>query len=214
MSTPRYVCFDFDGTLIDSRDDIAGAVNELRDRYDLDPLSVETVTAAIGGGAWVLIDETFPDSLEPSTEELLEEFRPIYRSICADNVRPYDGVTELIHSLRNDRLGIVTNKPLDMTEKIIDRLGWNPHFSPVFGADSFERMKPDPTPLKAVVEDWGIEPDQLTMIGDSWTDIKAGNDLGCRTVACLYGLGKSEETLAETPDATVNSVPELRELIA
>lgn len=213
MSSSRYVCFDFDGTLIDSRQDIADAVNELRDRYDLEPLEVETVTDAIGGGAWVLIDETLPDTLDPSTEELLEEFRPIYRAICADKVRPYGGITELIHTLRNDRLSIVTNKPLDMTEKILDRLGWNPHFQPVFGADSFELMKPDPKPLRAVVEKWEINPDQLTMIGDSWTDVQAGNKLGCRTIACLYGLGKSEETLDESPDETVESVQQLHEVL-
>jgi phosphoglycolate phosphatase len=207
--TSRYVCFDFDGTLVDSRHDIAAAVNRLREEYGLEPVSVETVAAAIGGGAWVLIDETFPDHLEPETEQLLEEFRPIYRSICADNIRPYEGIEPLLSRLTDARLAIVTNKPLDMTEKIVRRLDWEERFEPVYGADSFDRMKPDPTPLEAVAEDWGVDTGDLIMVGDSWTDIRAGNAAGCRTVATLYGLGDSGETLEEAPEATVESVEEL-----
>lgn len=205
----RYVCFDFDGTLIDSRHDIAATVNELRAEFGLDDLDLETVADAIGGGAWVLIDETFPDSLEASTETLLEQFRSLYQEVCADSVKPYEGINDLIETLTDHRLGIVTNKPLSMTEKIIRQLNWHGRFDPVYGADSFDRMKPDPAPLRAVVDKWGIDPGELVMIGDSWTDIRAGNDLGCRTVACLYGLGDSQETLDQSPDATVHSVEEL-----
>lgn len=206
----RYLCFDFDGTLVDSRHDIAAAVNELRGQYGLDVVPVESVTEAIGGGAWALIEGTFPDDLKLSTDEILEDFRPIYREICADNVRPYEGIPDLISGLEGKRMAVVTNKPLGMTEKIIRRLDWNQHFEPVYGADSFDRMKPDPTPLKAVLDVWDVEPGQLIMVGDSWTDIRAGRELGCQTVACLYGLGDSRETLDESPDVTVNTVEELR----
>lgn len=210
---PRSLCFDFDGTLVDSRHDIAAAVNRLRSRYDLDDLSVETVTEAIGGGAWVLVDQTVPEDVGESTRSLLEEFRPIYRAICAEKTRAYSGIADLLDEVREDRLAVVTNKPLDMTEKIIRSLRWEDHFDPVYGADSFDRTKPDPVPLEAVTRDWSIEPGDLVMIGDSWTDVKAGNELGCVTVACLYGLGNTEDTLEQSPDHTVETVEELARLI-
>ncbi|MFB6345630.1 MAG: HAD family hydrolase [bacterium] len=209
----RNLCFDFDGTLIDSRHDIAAAVNELRDRMGLSQLSVAEVAKAIGSGTYELVEKTFPLEDVDDVESLIEKFREIYIDLCTDNVRPYDKIPALLETLNNDRLAIVTNKPVNMTQSILSRLEWSERFDPVYGPHSFERGKPDPRPLEAVQEQWDVPISDLVMIGDSWTDIRAGNALGCRTVACLYGLGNSDETLDEEPDIIVESVKELHDTI-
>lgn len=201
-------CFDFDGTLIDSRGDIARAVNRLREREGYDSIPQKKVTEAIGGGAGQLLEDTFPDD-DGEILNRLEEFREIYRSICTDNVETYRGISSIVGRLTDHSTSIVTNKPLSMTEKILEEIGWRNRFDPVFGADSFERMKPDPKPLTAVGDCLEVEPSEMVMIGDSWTDVQAGNAIGATTVACLYGLGNRQEVLAEDPDHTVESTQEL-----
>ncbi len=209
------VCFDFDGTLIDSRRDIATAVNRVRQQFDLDELSEDHVAESIGSGTRELIEGTIPtELLDGDVEGFIEEFREVYLEVCIENVQPYDEIPPLVTDLSDAKLSIVTNKPLSMTENILASLNWTDRFNPVFGPDSFARGKPDPRPLQAVVDQWEINPRELVMIGDSWTDIRAGNLMGCRTVACLYGLGDTEKTLAESPDKTVESVEELRGVLS
>jgi phosphoglycolate phosphatase len=210
----RSICFDFDGTLIDSRHDIAAAVNRLRDRHELEPLSVERVAEEIGSGTRELIEGVFPEEpLNGNIQDVIDGFRKAYLEICTERVEPYPEITPLVEDLSDDNLSIVTNKPLSMTEKILNTLQWDSYFEPVFGPDSFGQGKPHPRPLEAVVRNWSIDPEELVMIGDSWADIRAGNALGCRTVACLYGLGNSDRVLEESPDETVESVEELRALL-
>lgn len=212
--TNRSVCFDFDGTLIDSRHDIAAAANKLREQFDLEPLSVDRVAESVASGTRELVEGVLPsDVREGSTDEYIDSFREIYFEVCDENVQPYPEIPSLISDLSDQNLSIVTNKPLSMTTKILRTLNWDPHFDTVYGPDSFGRRKPDPRPLVGVLERWEVAPHELIMVGDTWTDVRAGNALGCRTIACLYGLGETEKTLAESPDETVGTVSELRDLI-
>lgn len=209
----KHLCFDFDGTIVDSRLDITRAVNRIRRNAELDPVSVTEVTNAIGAGAWELIEKTLPEASLPPTETLVDTFRDIYLEICTDNVELYPHIRSILDEVTDHRLAIITNKPTSMTERMLTTSGLDNFFDPVYGADSFDMMKPDPTPLKALIDEWEISADDLIMIGDSWTDMQAGNNAGCATVGCLYGLGDSQRLKKESPDWIVESPEELHEIL-
>jgi phosphoglycolate phosphatase len=122
-------------------------------------------------------------------------------------------MASLVDSLSGRSCGIVTNKPTDMTRSILDHLGWIGRFDPVFGEDAFDRTKPDPKPIQALFESWDSDPSKLVVVGDSWSDIRAGHRIGATTVGCLYGFGKTTALLEEKPDYTVESAKALKDLL-
>jgi phosphoglycolate phosphatase-like HAD superfamily hydrolase len=100
-----------------------------------------------------------------------------------------------------------------MTRSILDHLGWASQFDPVFGEDAFERTKPDPEPIEAMLEYWDSNPSAVIVVGDSWSDIRAGHRVGATTIGCLYGFGETDPLLQEKPDYTVKSAKELGDFL-
>lgn len=212
--TQYSVCFDFDGTLIDSSHDITTAVNAVRDDRGLDPLDREDVVEAISTGTRETLRDLIPTDDSTDLDQFIIEFRSVYEEVCDEAVRPYEGIEGLIDELSVFNTGIVTNKPLSMTHRIVRKLDWDDHFSPVYGADSFEEKKPSVRPLRAVLEEWAIDPEELVMVGDSWVDVRAGNRAGVLTVGCRYGFGDESRMLEEYPDHVVETVEDLADLLA
>lgn len=211
--TQYSVCFDFDGTLIDSSHDITTAVNTVREDRGLDPLPREDVSRAISTGTRETLRDLIPSEDSSDLDRIVGEFRAVYREVCADSVEPYDGIDELLDDLSLPNRGIVTNKPLSMTRRIVRCLDWDDYFTPVYGADSFDEKKPSVVPLRAVLEEWSVGPDELVMVGDSWVDVRAGNRAGVLTVGCRYGFGDEQRMLEEEPDRVVDTVDELADVL-
>mgnify|MGYP006296131711 CR=1 FL=1 len=182
--------FDMDGTLIDSRTDIAAAVNEVRGHYGLENLSVETVCSYVGNGPDLLIDRALKGiSFDPA--EALTHFLDVYARGANDKTRPYDGVVKGLEGLmkQGHTLAVSTNKPHDCCLSILKHLGMTRFFSEVLGEGAGYRIKPDPETLLRIMAVTGHGPEKTYMVGDHHTDIESADRAGVKSVFLTGGIG-------------------------
>ncbi|WP_353662811.1 phosphoglycolate phosphatase [Hydrogenimonas sp. SS33] len=212
------VLFDLDGTLIDSVPDLAAGVNAMLAYYALPPLGEEEVRMMVGNGATVLVTRALQKcgaGERVSLEEALARFMEAYRERMCDRTRCFDGVAETLQSLkeRGKRLGIVTNKPYRFVPPILEHLGIESCFGAVLGGDSLPQKKPDPAPLVEGARMLGTEPQKALMVGDSSNDIRAAKAAGMPCVGVCYGYNYGESIEAEAPDATIDRLDKLLEIV-
>lgn len=188
----QLVVFDLDGTLIDSRRDLADATNALVAELGGRPLTVDAVTAMVGEGAAVLVQRALSAAgLDPQTPGALDRFLALYGERLTVHTRPYDGLIDALAALQSDgrALAVLTNKPGRPTREILARLELERFFSQVIGGDTAAGRKPDPTGLRTIVERANVIPSAAVMVGDSPIDAETARRAG--TLLCLarYGFG-------------------------
>jgi len=137
----RLLIFDLDGTLIDSKLDLAHAVNATRRHMGMEPLEFERVYSYVGNGAPVLIRRALGEQAsEAQVQEALEYFLEYYRDHKLDYTTLYPGVKESLDRLleAGKSMAVLTNKPVNISRAIIDGLGVGTHFMRVYGGNSFD----------------------------------------------------------------------------
>ena len=203
--------FDLDGTLIDSKLDLAHAVNATRAHMTMSPLDHERVYSYVGNGAPVLIRRALGEqATEGEVQEALEFFLEYYREHYLDYTTLYPGVKQALDRLRaaGKRLAVLTNKPVRISRAILDGLGVGGHFFQVYGGNSFDFKKPNPIGVKALMQEAGVSADQTLMVGDSSVDIQTAVNAGIPSCGVTYGF--QPETLADpAPDRMVDRMEEL-----
>jgi len=127
----------------------------------------------------------------------------------ADATRPYPGALEALEHYAGVPKLVITNKGQAFADGLIDRLGLRPHFRAVFGAEAFERRKPDPLPLREACRRFGVEPGRAAFVGDSWPDMAASKACGTLSVCALYGYGDAAAMRELRPDYEIHGLPEL-----
>lgn len=189
--TPLIV-FDLDGTLVDSRRDLAESANEVLAAYGGAPLSIEDVSAMVGEGARVLVERVLAArGVEHPIDDALARFLEIYEQRVARHTRPYPGVVELLSTLRSQAtLAVLTNKPSRHTGLLMDALGLTRFFFAVQGFDGTFPRKPDPAALVRLVERAGTIAARTVMVGDSPVDAETARRAGTRFCALHYGIGQ------------------------
>lgn len=187
----RLIVFDLDGTLIDSRQDLADAMNQLIVELGGTPLPVETIARMVGFGAPVLVRRALAmASLEADPLEALGRFLNIYESCLLVHTRPYAGTMEMLAALAGRyHLAVLTNKPSPATRQILDGLGLVPWFSDVIGGDTPFRRKPDPAGLLHLVSRAHATPATTMMVGDSAIDLETARRAGTKVCLARYGFG-------------------------
>ncbi|MBS7286097.1 MAG: HAD-IA family hydrolase [Kiritimatiellae bacterium] len=207
------IFFDLDGTLFDTRDDLAGAVNHLRADLGLEPISVESVISNVGNGARFLLKETIRE-VDAPFEELWEKFSVRYREHCCDKLLPYPAVEETLEELvrRGWKLGVNTNKPRFAVDLILKKFSFGKFFGEavVAGGEGIA-LKPDPQSIRECAARMGGHTLSLCdwMIGDSWNDMRCAEASGVRGAFCDFGFGKLNDSpfdlrlsaFSEIPDA-------------
>jgi phosphoglycolate phosphatase len=201
MKTPSTFLFDLDGTLVDSVADLATAVNLLRGELALPPLDHATVRGFVGDGATALVTRALPaGSFAPV---LLQRFLEHYGAHLLDTTRPYPGILDFLAAQCRRPLAVVTNKPLALTNQMLQGLGLDAYFPVVVGGDSCTEKKPSPLPVQLALGELGAAAEEAVLIGDHHTDLRAGRAAGVRTCFCAWGLGETggtaHEYFAETP---------------
>src|SRR5215475_170791 len=202
----RLIVFDLDGTLIDSRKDLANSINAMLTEFNREPLPEEIIAEYIGDGAGMLVRRALGD---PDDEKLVESaltsFLDHYRTHKLDYTYVYDGVFTALEALKTDRqMAVLTNKPVRPAEAICDALGLSPYFFRIYGGDSFVTKKPDPEGLTTLIREAGLQPEETVMVGDSDVDILTARRAKTRAIGCLYGL--SSHTVESIPsDYLANS---------
>ncbi len=189
------VVFDLDGTLVDSRPDLARAVNRMRHQLALGELAEATIGTMIGEGARVLVDRALADAPPAvSRPEALASFLQHYAAVCTVATRPYDGIEELLVACeRRWPLALLTNKPLAMTRALIDHFGWATHFRAVVGGDSLPYRKPDGRGLAYLAQALDVAVERVVLVGDSRIDAETANAAGAAFVWVEWGYAAAED---------------------
>lgn len=208
--------FDLDGTLIDSRMDIARSVNSSLRALGLSPLATDEILSWVGDGADTLIRRSLTASAEDWSQEALEALFPRlfavflehYQLHCLDSTLPYPGAESFLDGYSEGPLAILTNKPQTMTDTIVEGLGWRRHFQFVLGGGALP-PKPDPTGLLKILSGWSADPGQTIVIGDGVQDSRVARAAGCGFIGYLGGIGEPGALVAEKPDAVFRRFDEL-----
>jgi len=203
----RFFLFDLDGTLVDSRADIASAVNLTRAGFNLPPLELDTVVRCIGRGVEDLMRNTIFERPVGLMNETLAAYRTNYRAHLLDETVAYPGIPELLAELRDagHGLAVVTNKGRAASCAILEGLGLMPFFGAIVGDGDAAALKPDPAPLHLAAQKLGRELQPADwMVGDQDTDLLAGAAAGIQTCFCCWGFSGPDAPLpatlcAETP---------------
>jgi phosphoglycolate phosphatase len=194
----RLIAFDLDGTLIDSARDLAESVNELLTDLGAPPLPHDDITRMIGEGAKVLVRRALAAAGIPEDPESIDRFLDIYDRKLLDHTRPYAGITEVVRTARQHaRVAVLTNKPLEPSEKVLAGLGMRELFDVVIGSGGPYPRKPDPTALIALMERAGATPERTLMVGDSRIDYETARSADAR--CCLVTYGFSSDRLTDIP---------------
>lgn len=205
----RALIFDLDGTLIDSKLDLAISVNAAREHLGLEPLGHEQIFGYVGHGAPTLIRRSLgEDATDEKVERALRYFLDYYRAHMLDNTVTYPGVREGLEMLAGRPMAVLTNKPVRFSQEILDGLGIAPCFQYVYGGNSFERKKPDPMGVEVLLRDFQIEPRQAMIIGDSEIDVQTARNAGTWACGVTYGLGSAGMRDCP-PDVLLDSLIEL-----
>jgi len=210
----RLFLFDLDGTLIDSKNDIAASANLSLRRLGLPELPPARVADFVGDGVRKLIHRTLRESTgaEASEEQVgmcVELFLEEYEGHLLDSTHLYAGVQEALDRLYWARFGIVTNKPERLSRKILEGLGLGSRFCTILGGDSTPLRKPDPAPLNEAMARCGATARGTVMVGDSPVDIDAGRAAGVTTCGISGGFRGREALEAAGCDLIIESISEL-----
>ncbi|MDR1747493.1 MAG: HAD-IA family hydrolase [Spirochaetaceae bacterium] len=229
------VLFDFDGVLLDSGSDIAAAVNAALINFNCVQVPEANIRTFIGNGAVRLLERSLGYSLYglernqsvedislPGDTEKKEHFDRIfhalfpwyieyYRNNCTVYSTLYPGVPELLVELydRGMKMGVVSNKPLDLSHCILSHFGLERFFGSVVGPESTQQLKPDPDGILFALKELKGFPAKTLMVGDADTDIQAAR--AARVISCAFtgGFGDREALLAENADIIIDSMGEL-----
>jgi len=190
----KLIVFDLDGTLIDSRHDLAGAVNYMRGSMGLEPLSVERVVSFVGNGIINLVRRSVADA-EVDFDEALRRMKRYYADHLVDTTCLYPGVSAGLKELKESgiTLAVLSNKPTAASAKILDRLGVAGFFSDIIGGDGNYPLKPEPDALLALQAKYGFDASSCWMFGDHYTDLEAARRAGFRRALARYGFGDPRE---------------------
>ena len=207
--------FDLDGTLIDSRLDLAHSVNAARLHLGLAPLDNALVVSYVGHGAPTLIRRALGEGAsEADVQTALAFFLAYYREHALECTTLYPGVRESLERLHGagKRLAVLTNKPAGISREILEGLGVGGLFFQIYGGDSFAVKKPDPTGIEALRKEADVVRDKTMMVGDSSVDMETARNAGVRNCGVTYGL--QPESLANpAPDLLVDRMEQLADWI-
>ncbi|MCQ4318737.1 phosphoglycolate phosphatase [Stutzerimonas stutzeri] len=215
---PRLVMFDLDGTLMDSVPDLAAAVDKMLMLLGRAPAGIERVRDWVGNGSRVLVRRALAGRLEHDGvgDELADEALALFMQAYSGGhelTTVYPGVRECLDWLRERdvKLSIITNKPAQFIEPLLEEKGLTGYFQWLVGGDTLPQQKPDPAALLWVMSQAGVAPDASLFVGDSRNDVRAAKAAAVPCVALSYGYNHGEPIGNEEPALVLD---DLRELVA
>lgn len=186
----RAVLFDLDGTLVDTLQDIADAMNRVLEAAGLPSHPIEKYREYVGWGARDLVAKSLPPGEEGRVDELLDAFRERYYATPLGTSALYPGIAELLTELekREVPMGILTNKPEEPALKVVGALMADVPFREVRGAREGVPRKPDPKALLEVAECVGVAPEHCLYLGDTEIDIQTAHAAAMTPIGVAWGF--------------------------
>jgi phosphoglycolate phosphatase len=188
----RLFVFDLDGTLVDSLHDLADSANELLVACGGAPLEMTAVGRMVGEGAGTLVARVFAAARVEKPADALERFLAIYDTRLLNHTRPYAGMPEAIATLgARASLGVLTNKPIEATRRILDGLKLSQFFDAdaVLGGDGPHPRKPDPAGMRMLCGRVKVANADAMLVGDSLVDWETARHGGTQICLARYGFG-------------------------
>ncbi len=192
----RLIAFDLDGTLVDSRRDLAASANALIGELGGAALAEVDIGRMIGEGARVLVSRALRAAgLEREVEgtaltRSLTRFLEIYDARLLDHTMPYPGIVQALAAARKlGRVAVLTNKPTRATEAVLEGLALRRLFHEVVGGDGPWPRKPDPRALLELMARAAATPSRTLLVGDSAIDHETATRAGTRCCLATYGFG-------------------------
>ena len=186
----KALVFDLDGTLIDSKRDLVLSVNATLRELGRAELAEGLVASYVGSGASILISRALGGA--PQQEELeraLKFFLGHYEEHKLDFTKEYPGVRETLEQLRGVPMAVLTNKPVNISVRIMEGLGLAEFFRVIYGGNSFATKKPDPLGANTILEELGVPGEQAVMVGDSEVDVQTARNARMISAIVNFGFG-------------------------
>jgi len=220
IKKPEMILIDVDGTLVDSVPDLAYCVDEMMKQLDMPVHGEAKVREWVGNGVERLTRRALIGQLDGEPDDaLFEKAYPIFMDLYAENTSKrsmlYPGVAEGLAYLEKSgiKLGCVTNKAAQFTVPLLKDLGIFDKFEIVISGDTLAKKKPDPMPLLHGAEFFNEKPENAMMLGDSVSDVKASRAAGFQIVCMSYGYNHGVDIRESNPDAVIDSMVELQNLL-
>lgn len=202
------VIFDLDGTLVDSREDIARAVNQGILSVGGRACPGRDIIPHIGRPLVEIFETLLPQELQGMAQRAAQTYRQYFFEHCAETSRLYPGVSDCLEKLGSVSRAVATTKMTFMAVKVVEEMGIDGHFDLIQGSEGIPH-KPDPAVLQRVLEKLGKQAGRSWVVGDTIYDIQAGKAAGMHTCAVTYGIGTAGELERAAPDILLHELADL-----
>lgn len=211
----KLVIFDLDGTILDTLDDLADAVNQALESNNLPQRTIDQIRSFVGNGIKKLIDRSVPDGCSDETiERVFECFKEYYSLHNCDKTHPYDGIIDLLIKIRNHgiKTAVVSNKTDNAVQVLIEKFFYG-LFDYAFGERDGVAKKPSPDSVLEVLKYAETDKCDAVYIGDSEVDIQTSANCGIKSIIVDWGFRDKDFLLKNGADIIVSTVEELENII-
>ena len=213
----KAVCFDLDGTLLDSLADLANCTNKILLKRGFPEHPEDAYRYFVGDGAKMLMTRVLPEEVrnESLIEECRQDFETAYRECWDEQTVPYENIPELLNALyrRKLKLTVLSNKPHEFTLLAVNNLLPSWDFEMILGQREGVPRKPDPAGMLEICEKLKIPSSSFMYLGDTATDMKTSVAAGCFSVGVLWGFRSEEELRDNGAKAIVKDPLDVLELL-
>ena len=213
----KAICFDLDGTLLDSLADLASCTNKILLNRGFPEHPEAAYRYFVGEGAKMLMTRVLPEEVRNKSliEECRQDFEATYRECWDEQTVPYENIPELLNALqrRKLKLTVLSNKPHEFTLLAVNKLLPSWYFDMILGQRDGVPRKPDPAGMLEICEKLKIPPGSFIYLGDTATDMKTSVAAGCFSVGVLWGFRSEEELRDNGANAIVKDPLDLLEML-
>ena len=213
----KAICFDLDGTLLDSLADLANCTNKILLKRGFPEHPEALYRYFVGEGAKMLMTRVLPEEVRSKSliEECQQDFEATYRECWDEQTVPYENIPELLNALqrRKLKLTVLSNKPHEFTLLAVNKLLPSWYFEMILGQREGVPRKPDPAGMLEICEKMKIPPGSFIYLGDTATDMKTSVAAGCFSVGVLWGFRSEEELRDNGANAIVKDPLDLLEML-
>ena len=214
----KLIIFDLDGTLIDTRKDIADACNYALEQCGYPPRELDEYNMLVGRGIYNLFRSALPEwtANEALVAQMKDHFVPYYNEHLCDFTRPYEGIMETLEALSQKGISfaVASNKYQEGTEQLVRKFFGKFNFVRILGQRDGMPIKPDPQIVAEAMEALpGITEDEVVYCGDSDVDMQTGMNAGVKTIGVTWGFRTREELAAYSPWALIDRPQDIIDII-
>lgn len=214
--TYKGIIFDLDGTLVNSIEDIADAMNSVLQSYNYPLHSYETYQTFVGGGIQSLVVKALPEAHRNAAEIALcfDAMKTVYGDNCTTKTKAYDGILELLNHLksREIKMSILSNKADVLTKKVASHL-FPDYFDVVAGLTTEALKKPNPAVAINISKTMGIPSEELIFVGDTGVDILTAKNSNMLAIGVSWGFRSKESLIEHGATQVLNHPSELLKIL-